>query len=91
MNKIMQSSEGKCKRIRIIETKFVKEGRVNKNVIDMYMRSENIPILWKFFFVEIANEGSNQNNRPKFFQQCRERYFSILNDTILCYINGDSI
>ena len=75
INKIMQSTKGMCKFIRIIELKIKIQGRINNNIIKIYLRSENIPILWKFFFVRIAIK--RDNGLKSVNQQCHERHFII--------------
>ena len=75
INKIMQSTKGMCKFIRVIELKIKIQGRIYNNIINIYLRSENVPISWKIFFVKIANK---RDNRLKVInQQCRERHFII--------------
>ena len=69
----MQSSKGICKFIRIIQLKIIIEGKVYKNLTDIYLRSENIPVLWKRIFVRIANERDNRLN--SFNEVYRERHF----------------
>ena len=41
----MQSSGGLSKLIKIIELKNTKNGVIYKNVMNLYLKSENIPIL----------------------------------------------
>ena len=50
LNKIMQSSERFCKLIRIIELKTIINGVIYKNVLDPYLKSEDIRIFWKNFY-----------------------------------------
>ena len=69
----MQSSKGICKFIRIIQLKIIVEGKVYKNLTDIYLRSENIPILWRKIFVRIANERDNRLIR--YDEVYRERHF----------------
>ena len=57
VNKIMQSSKGTCIFIRIIQLKIIIEGNIYRNLTDIYLRSENIPTLWKRIFVRIANNN----------------------------------
>ena len=76
----MQSSSGMYKLIEIIELKNVIEGMVYKNVMDIKLRSENIPLLWKKFFLKVSNERNNQYNRPKFLQNFREKHFYNFNE-----------
>ena len=47
LNRIMQSSEGLNKLIRIFELKVVTNGVFFKIVLSLYLKSEKIPILWK--------------------------------------------
>ena len=67
-HKIMQSSNGICKFIRIFHLKSLIEGKISENLTDFYLRCENIPILWKKFFVRIANERANR------IKSCSEQY-----------------
>ena len=49
VDKIMQSSKGMCKFVRIISLKIIVEGIIYENVIFLYLKYENIAILWKKF------------------------------------------
>ena len=76
LNKIMQSSKDMINLIRIIELKIIIKGRIYENVIDNYLKSGCIPILWKRIFVKIVRERDNLYNRPeRFIQHCRQRHF----------------
>ena len=55
----MQSTEGLCKLIRIIEKKLIINGVIYKNVLDLSLRSEIIPILWKKYLMKFANDRDN--------------------------------
>ena len=44
LNKIMQKSRGG---IKIIEVKIIIEVRTYKNIMDMYFKSECMPVLWR--------------------------------------------
>ena len=70
LNKIMQSSKGMIKLITIFELKIIIKGRIYKDVLDLYLKSEVIPILWIKFFMKIEN-----NSSKGFIQHCRERHF----------------
>ena len=49
--------------------------------MDLYLKSENIPTLWKKFFLKIANHRDNLYNRPERFIQCgREKPFHNFDD-----------
>ena len=77
VNKIMQSSKGLCEFIRIIELKIIIQGRIYNNIINIYLRSEKIPILSKKFCVKIANK--RDNGLKSVNQQCCERHCIIYN------------
>ena len=47
LNKIMRKSRDEIKLIKIIEVRIIIEGRINKNIMDMYFKSGCMPILWK--------------------------------------------
>ena len=49
LNRIMQKSRGEIKFIKLIEVKIIIEGRIYKNIMDMYFKSGCMPILWKNF------------------------------------------
>ena len=56
------------------------EGDISENVIITYMKCGNIPLLWRKFFLNIANNRDyvyNFCNRPlnNFDRHCREWYF----------------
>ena len=73
----MQSSRGMNKLIRIIELKIIINGTIYKNVLDLYLKSEKIPILWRKYFMEIANDII----RPKqSIQLCREIHYCHFNE-----------
>ena len=48
-------------------------GRIYKNVENMFLRCDNIPILWKKVFLKIANDRERVSGR--FIRDCRERHF----------------
>ena len=81
LNKIMQSSGGMIKLIRIIELKIVIKKRLYKHVLDLDLKSENNPTLWKKFIMKTSNDRDNLYNRPKgYIQHCREKHFHNFND-----------
>ena len=69
----MQSSKSICKFNRIIQLKIIIEGKIYKNLTDIYLRCENIPILWRKIFVRIANERDHKLIR--YSEQYREKNF----------------
>ena len=76
----MQSSEGLIKLIKIIETKNITIGAIHKNVLDLYLKSENIPVMWKKHYMKIANDRNGQYvRRKKSKQHCYEFHFFINN------------
>ena len=55
------------------------EGSNSKNIINTYMKCNNIPLLWRKCLMETANERDyvyNHCNRPlnSFDRHCPERY-----------------
>ena len=73
VNKIMQSSKRVYKFIRALDLIIIIPGIIYENVENMYLRCDNIPILWKKFFLKIANDREFVSNR--FILDCRERHF----------------
>ena len=55
-----------CKFIRIIRLKIIIEGKIYEELTDIYLRSENVPTLWKKIFVRNANV---RDNRIKSFSE----------------------
>ena len=49
---------------------IVIQGKLYKNVVNAYLNCDNLPILRKFFFVKIAQDGGCE-----YYQHCRERHF----------------
>ena len=43
----MQKSRGEIKFIQTNEVKIIIEGRIDKNIMDMYFKIRCMPILWK--------------------------------------------
>ena len=57
------------------------KGEFRKNVISIYMKCYNLPLLWRKFFMNNANNGDyiiNHCNRPlhKFDRHLREWYLN---------------
>ena len=50
LNKFMQESRSQIKLLKIIQVKMIIEGRIYKNIMDMYSESGCMPILWKKFY-----------------------------------------
>ena len=71
LNRIMQSSKGFNKLIRRIKLKFIIIGNVYKNVINLFLKSENIPKMCRKHYMKFLNE-----NRPMICNHhCRELHF----------------
>ena len=76
VNKIMQSSEGMCEFFRLLELKIIIEGKIYKKFLNVYLKSESVPMLGRNFFIKIANDIDNVYNGSKtFIQHCCERHF----------------
>ena len=61
LNKVMQSSKGMIKLIRIIEMKYIIKGRLYKVVLHHYLESEDNPVLWKKTFQENCKRQTKKN------------------------------
>ena len=79
-NKTIIASQGRYEIIKPNKLIILIEGSIYKNVINTYMKCNNIPILWRKLFLKIANNKdysykfcNRQFNR--FHQHCREWYF----------------
>ena len=75
------ASNGRYDYIGINKSIILIEGDIKKNVIRTYMKSDNIPLLWRKFFLNIANNRDyiiNYCKRPfnKFDKHCREWYLN---------------
>ena len=62
-NKIMQKSRDEIKPNKKIEVKFIIEVRINKNTMDMYFKSECMPILRKKVYGRHVNKRSCLYNK----------------------------
>ena len=47
LKKIMQKSEGEIRLVNVKEIKIIFEGKISKNIMDMYFKSKCMPLLWK--------------------------------------------
>ena len=65
LNKIMQSSRGMIKLIRIIHVKIIIEGKICNNIMDIYFKTGCMPVLWRKFYVSDINKRYNLYNRPQ--------------------------
>ena len=73
VNKIMQSSKGMIKFIRVVQVKVILEGKFYKNIKDIYFKSGCMPILWKKFYIKITNDRNDKAKR--FIQNCCEKHY----------------
>ena len=76
MKKTIIASQGRYELIGSNKLSILIEGNIYKNVINNYMKFNNIPVLWKKFFLKITNNRDYVNNfcnRPlnRFDQHCR--------------------
>ena len=58
--KIMQESRGEIELIKIFEVKLIIEGRINKNIMDMYFKSGCMATLWKKIYGRDVNKSCSQ-------------------------------
>ena len=75
------ASIGRYEHIKINKFIILIEGDIRKNIISTHMKSGNIPMLWRKFFLNIANNRDyiiNYCSRPftKFDRLCREWYLN---------------
>ena len=79
------ASNGRYEYIEINKLIILIEGDIEKNVRSTYMKSDNIPFLWRKFFLKIANDRDYifiycNILFNKFDKHCREWYLSHNND-----------
>ena len=79
------ASQGRYEYFKAIKLIILIEGSISKNVINTYMKCNNIPRLWIIFFLKFANNNDyeyNFCNRPfnDFHRHCREWY--LYNNTV---------
>ena len=80
-NRTIRASNGRSKNTELNSFIILIEGDINKNVISIYMKCGNIPLLWRKFFLKIANNRDyliNDCNKPlkKLDRLCRDWYLS---------------
>ena len=73
------ASQNRYELIKINKILFMITGGIEKHLITTYMKCHNIPLLWRKFFLNIANNRDFVNtycNRQfsRFDQHCREWY-----------------
>ena len=73
------ASQNRYELNKINKTMIIKTGSIEKNVIITYMKCHSIPLLWRKFFLNIANNRDYVNNYcnrkfSRFDQHCREWY-----------------
>ena len=62
LNKSIIASHKSYEIIKINKLSIIIEGKINKNVKNIYMKCNNILLLWKKFFSKIANKKDYVNN-----------------------------
>ena len=80
INRTIIATQGRYGVIKINNLIFLIEGTIKKNVINNSMKCYNIPLLWRKFFLNFANNREFvciYCNRPfkNFHQHCREWNF----------------
>ena len=101
VNKIMQSSKGVCKFIKIMILKTIIEGKIFIKILNIYIKSGAIPILWKKFLMKIVNNRPDRLMRCSYernlckFDSCKRRKMNtwcvclLVIVIVLLYINGN--
>ena len=56
VNKIMQLSKGMNKFLRFLELTIIIQG-IYKNIVNAYLKCDNIPTFWKKYFLKSAHDG----------------------------------
>ena len=57
VDKTIIARNGRYEYVKINKFTIIIEGNKSKNVINTYMKSDRIPLLWIKFFLNIANKG----------------------------------
>ena len=70
VNKIMHSPKGMIKFIRALELTIIIQGRIQKNTVNVYLKCDGIPILWKKHYSQIVHDRYYKHNL-----HCRESHF----------------
>ena len=78
LSKIVQSSKGMITRFRVIQVKIMLEGKIKKNIMDIYFKSGCIPILWKKFYTKIIND--KKDKAQGFIQNCCGKHYCHFNE-----------
>ena len=76
--KIMQKSRSEIKLIKINEVNLIIEGRIKKNIMEMYFKSGCMPTIWKKFYGRGVNKkrclyNKQVNRNEKHFCHFNER------------------
>ena len=95
-NRTIAASKGRYEYIQTNNFEIMIEGNIKKNVISTYMKCDNIPFLWKKFFLIITNNRDYINkycNRPfkSFDKFCREWYLSHNSDDLNTRVLDDNL
>ena len=86
LNKIMQTSYGISRLVKVIQVKLSINGKICNNEMDIYFKSGCMPILWRKFYVKILNNIRLQN--------CCEKHYCHFNERkqyVFCIMNGIKI
>ena len=73
LNKIMQSSNGMIRLVKVIQVKISINGKFCNNIMDIFFKSGCMPILWRKFYVKILNDIRPQNCCEKHYCHFNER------------------
>ena len=65
VNKILEWFKGLIKFIRALELTIRIQGRVHKNIVNVYSKSDGIPILWKKHYLKITHDRYYKHNQRR--------------------------
>ena len=80
VNEIMQSSKGMTKFIRALELTIRIQGKFRKNIVNVFLKCDGIPILWKKHYSKIVHDRYYKHNLHR-----RESHFQVFSKCKGCF------